>query len=141
VRTGAVMTLSIGMATYDDYDGVYFTVMALRLYHPEIAADSEIIVVDNHPDGPCAPALKALESWVPGYLFARRRVSPVHLRSDPRRGAGRTRRDGSVAEDAPRHRSVLCLLCRRRKISLVARSRHAAEHRATESLEVQQLLV
>jgi hypothetical protein len=63
------MTLSIGMATYDDYDGVYFTVMALRLYHPEIAADSEIIVVDNHPEGPCAPALKALESWVPGYRY------------------------------------------------------------------------
>ncbi len=29
-------TLTIGMATYDDYDGVYFTVQALRLYHPEI---------------------------------------------------------------------------------------------------------
>jgi hypothetical protein len=26
--------LSIGMATYDDYDGVYFSVQAIRLYHP-----------------------------------------------------------------------------------------------------------
>jgi hypothetical protein len=62
-------TLAIGMSTYDDYDGVYFSVMALRLYHPEIAADTEILVVDNHPDGPCAAPLKALEAWVPGYRY------------------------------------------------------------------------
>ena len=24
------------MATYDDYDGVYFSVQAIRLYHPEV---------------------------------------------------------------------------------------------------------
>lgn len=57
------------MATYDDYDGVYFTVQAIRLYHPEIADEIEIIVVDNHPDGPCAADLKALEKWVPGYRY------------------------------------------------------------------------
>jgi Glycosyl transferase family 2/Glycosyltransferase family 25 (LPS biosynthesis protein) len=62
-------TLTIGMATYDDYDGVYFTVQAIRLYHPEIADETEIIVVDNHPDGPCAADLKALEKWAPGYLY------------------------------------------------------------------------
>jgi Glycosyl transferase family 2 len=61
--------LTIGMATYDDYDGVYFTVQAIRLYHPEIADEIEIIVVDNHPDGPCAGDLKALEKWVPGYRY------------------------------------------------------------------------
>src|SRR5579872_5249339 len=57
------------MSTYDDYDGVYFSVMALRLYHPEIAEDTEILVVDNHPDGPCAEPLKALAAWVPGYRY------------------------------------------------------------------------
>ncbi len=62
-------TLTIGMATYDDYDGVYFTVQAIRLYHPEIADETEIIVVDNHPDGPCAAELKALEKWVTGYRY------------------------------------------------------------------------
>jgi hypothetical protein len=61
--------LTIGMAAYDDYDGVYFTVQAIRLYHPEIADETEIIVVDNHPDGPCAADLKALEKWVPGYRY------------------------------------------------------------------------
>ncbi len=50
--------LTIGMATYDDYDGVYFSVQALRLYHPEILEEAEILVVRNHPDGPCAQSLR-----------------------------------------------------------------------------------
>ncbi len=62
-------TLCIGMATYDDYDGVYFTVQAIRLYHPEITDETEILVVDNHPDGPCAGDLKGLEKWVSGYRY------------------------------------------------------------------------
>ena len=62
-------SLTIGMATYDDYDGVYFSVMAIRLFHPEVTDETEIIVVDNHPDGPCAADLKALEHWVSGYRY------------------------------------------------------------------------
>jgi len=61
--------LTIGMATYDDYDGVYFTLQALRIYHPEIVDDAEFIVVDNHPDGACAAALKALETYIPNYRY------------------------------------------------------------------------
>jgi glycosyltransferase involved in cell wall biosynthesis len=57
------------MATYDDYDGVYFSLQALRVYHPEIVGDAEFIVVDNHPDGPCAEALKAFENDIPGYRY------------------------------------------------------------------------
>ena len=34
--------LCIGMATYDDYDGVYFSVQAIRLYHPEVLDQLEI---------------------------------------------------------------------------------------------------
>jgi glycosyltransferase involved in cell wall biosynthesis len=63
------MKLTIGMATYDDYDGVYFTVQAIRMHHPEVTAETEILVVDNHPDGPCAEALKRLESHVSGYRY------------------------------------------------------------------------
>src|ERR1035438_1641762 len=61
--------LCIGMATYDDYDGVYFSAMAIRLYHPEIADETEILVVDNHPGGACSAELKALENWIPGYRY------------------------------------------------------------------------
>lgn len=37
--------LTIGMATYDDYSGLYFTLQALRLYHD--LEDTELLVVDN----------------------------------------------------------------------------------------------
>ncbi len=43
-----VPKLTIGMATFDDFDGVYFTIQALRLYHD--LREVELIVVDNKPD-------------------------------------------------------------------------------------------
>ncbi|GAA1934464.1 glycosyltransferase [Kitasatospora viridis] len=58
-------TLTVGMATYDDYDGVYFTVMSLLLYHAEVIDRINILVVDNHPTGPRSWALKQLEQQVP----------------------------------------------------------------------------
>ena len=57
------------MATYDDYDGVYFSVQAIRLYHPEVTDRTEILVLDNHPSGPCAKPLKDLERQVAGYRY------------------------------------------------------------------------
>lgn len=41
--------LTVGMACYDDFDGVWFSVKALRMYHGDVA-DMEIVVVDNNPD-------------------------------------------------------------------------------------------
>ena len=41
-----MVALTIGMATYDDFDGVYFTIQALRLYQD--LADTELLVVDNY---------------------------------------------------------------------------------------------
>ena len=61
--------LTIGMATFDDYDGVYFTVLALRLFHAEVTAETEIVVIDNNPDGACATALQSLGNWVEGYRY------------------------------------------------------------------------
>lgn len=66
---GPKVKLTIGMATYDDYDGVYFTIQALRLYHPEVMSDVEFIVVDNNPTGVCANSLKALETQIPNYRY------------------------------------------------------------------------
>lgn len=62
-------TMTIGMATYDDYDGVYFSLQALRLYHPEIMDEVELLVIDNHPDGPCSAALKALDGAIPNLRY------------------------------------------------------------------------
>jgi hypothetical protein len=61
--------LTIGMATFDDFDGVYFTVMAIRLFHPEVTQDTEIVVLDNNPDSKCGEALRRLASWVDGLRY------------------------------------------------------------------------
>jgi UDP-glucose-4-epimerase GalE len=61
--------LTIGMATYDDYDGAYFTLQAIRMYHPEILDDVDFVVVDNNPNGPCGQALQDLVNWVPNYRY------------------------------------------------------------------------
>lgn len=43
--------LTIGMATYDDYLGVFPTIQALRMYHKITNSDfTEFIVVHNNPD-------------------------------------------------------------------------------------------
>jgi len=54
----AAKKLTIGMATYDDYNGVYFTVKALQIYHPHIVNQSEILIVDNNPDSLQGKAIK-----------------------------------------------------------------------------------
>jgi Glycosyl transferase family 2 len=64
--------LSVGMATYDDYDGVYFTIQSLRLNNPQLAGDVEFIVIDNNPDGPCSEALSELGNWIDGYRYVPR---------------------------------------------------------------------
>ena len=61
--------LTIGMATYDDYDGVYFTMQAIRLYHPEITQDTELLIVDNHPEGPAAEPLRRLADSMEGCRY------------------------------------------------------------------------
>lgn len=58
--------LTIGLATYKDFDGVYFTVQALRLYQD--LEDTEILVVDNYGD---ENTRQLIEGWVHGrYILA-----------------------------------------------------------------------
>ena len=61
--------LTIGMATYDDYDGAYFSIQTLRMFHPEILDDVEFLVIDNNPTGICAASLKKLEDWIDNYRY------------------------------------------------------------------------
>jgi hypothetical protein len=59
--------LTIGMATYDDYDGVYFSIQALRMYHPILKnIEHEFIVIDNNPDGNHGQEVKNLIGWLGG---------------------------------------------------------------------------
>ena len=44
--------LTIGMLTHDDYHGVYFTINAIRMYHPEVLDKIHFTVIDNNPGSP-----------------------------------------------------------------------------------------
>lgn len=61
--------LTIGIATYDDFDGAWFTVNSLLVHHPEVRARAEILVLDNHPEGRESTSLKSLENSFPGYRY------------------------------------------------------------------------
>lgn len=51
--------LTIGMATFDDFDGVYFTIESLRLYHNICKTNNvEFVVLDNNPKGKHAEVTK-----------------------------------------------------------------------------------
>ena len=61
--------LCVGMSTYDDFDGVWFTIQAIGMYQPEVLDDVSFLVIDNHPEGDAGPPLKALEAWLPNYRY------------------------------------------------------------------------
>lgn len=61
-----MVELTIGMATYKDFDGVYFTLQALQLYHD--LQDTELLVVDNYG---CEDTRQFVEGWSHGrYVLA-----------------------------------------------------------------------
>ncbi len=64
--------LTIGMATYDDYDGAYFTIQSIRLNNPELAGDLEFVVIDNNPGGPYSDVLSRFGKWVDCYRYVPR---------------------------------------------------------------------
>ncbi len=56
--------LTIGMATYDDFDGVFFTIQALRMFHLQGLEDRvEFVIVDNNPTGKHSSDVKGLAGW------------------------------------------------------------------------------
>lgn len=50
--------VTVGMAAVDDYDGVYFTVMSILLFHRECIERLEFLIIDNNPDGVSADATR-----------------------------------------------------------------------------------
>jgi hypothetical protein len=87
------MELTIGMAVYQDFDGVYFTLQALRLYQD--LEGVELLVVDNHG---CSATRDFVENWVKGrYLLWRETVGTAAPRDRVFREA--------------RGEAVLCLDC------------------------------
>lgn len=64
--------LTIGMATYDDYDGVFFSIQALRIYQLAGLEDQvEILVIDNNPESKHGKEVKSfVENWAKGRYIA-----------------------------------------------------------------------
>jgi hypothetical protein len=56
--------LTIGIPTYDDYDGLYFSIQAIRMFHKEVLNDIEFVVVDNNPSGTHSKCVRELVDWV-----------------------------------------------------------------------------
>jgi glycosyltransferase involved in cell wall biosynthesis len=70
--------LTIGMATFDDFNGVYFTIQALKMYHGEAVKSAEIIVIDNNPSSKDGQETKA---------FCEKDKRIKYIESDNSRGA------------------------------------------------------
>src|SRR3954454_4188675 len=58
--------LTVGMATYDDFDGVYFTIQSLNLFQG--MSECEILVIDNYG---CEATKKYLNDWVHNARYIR----------------------------------------------------------------------
>jgi glycosyltransferase involved in cell wall biosynthesis len=60
--------LTVGMSVFDDFDGTFFTVQALKMYHLQELQDSvEFIVIDNNPESKQGKAVKSfIEGWAKG---------------------------------------------------------------------------
>ncbi len=58
------MKLTISMATYDDYCGVFFSMESLRI-HQKLPKETEFIVLDNNPDSDHGRQVKHFSKSVP----------------------------------------------------------------------------
>tara|TARA_R110002074_G_scaffold32309_11_gene90352 strand:- start:3424 stop:4260 length:837 start_codon:yes stop_codon:yes gene_type:complete len=56
--------LTIGMATHNDYDGVFFTIQSIRMFHKEVLDDIEFVIIDNNPSGKHGKAIRELVDWI-----------------------------------------------------------------------------
>lgn len=56
------MKLTIGMSCYDDYDGVWFTIQSILMYHRECIDDINFVVIDGNPESKHGKACEKLIS-------------------------------------------------------------------------------
>lgn len=74
--------LTVGMLTHDDYNGVYFSIQSILLYHPELKGKVNFVVLDNSPDTDQGKETEAYCKKVPGcYYSAIRGAKSTSLRN------------------------------------------------------------
>jgi hypothetical protein len=59
-----VKKLTIGMAVHDDFDGIYFTLQSIRMFHKEILDEVEFIIIDNNPTSKHGKSLREYIEWI-----------------------------------------------------------------------------
>lgn len=75
--------LTIGMATYDDYDGVYFTIQSLRMYHDICNTDEvEFVVIDNNPKSKHGEETKKFVDKIKGKYFGISNKTTTAIRNE-----------------------------------------------------------
>lgn len=92
---------TIGMAVYDDWEGVFFTVQSLLMHHLKGRQDVELIVVDNNPDSNSGKCVKDYIQKINGALQATY-IPYTHRRSTAIRNVVFERAQGEY---------VLCIDC------------------------------
>lgn len=62
--------LTIGMASYDDFDGTFFTIQSIYSYlSAELDVSYEFLIIDNNPRGEIAQALKQFAEIMPNTRY------------------------------------------------------------------------
>lgn len=61
--------LTIGMATYDDFHGVYFSLQSLRLQHPNL--DVQYVIIDNNPNSTHGNMVEKLAQQIGGITYVK----------------------------------------------------------------------
>ena len=56
--------LTIGLCVYDDFDGVYFTLQSLRMYHSEVLDRLEFVIINNNPASAQGKAIYNFKNWI-----------------------------------------------------------------------------
>lgn len=56
--------LTVGIPTYDDFDGLYFTLQSIRFHHQEVMDDIEFVIIDNNPSSDHGKCVRNLTNWI-----------------------------------------------------------------------------
>ena len=55
--------LTIGTCVYDDYEGLYFTIQSLRMYHKEVLDRLEFVIINNNPKSAQGREVRKFADW------------------------------------------------------------------------------
>jgi hypothetical protein len=66
---GQSVDLTIAIATYDDFDGAYFTIHSILTHHREVLDRVEFVLLDNFPEGLPAPMLESFAKYVDRFRY------------------------------------------------------------------------